>query len=256
MAEGWSDGTSGVAGHRGGNTSRGKCVAILANAYLHYCFDLWAERWRHREAAGQVAIVRFADDIVCGFERKADAKRFLEQLRERMGKFSLSLHPEKTRLIEFGRFAAERRAARGENKPETFNFLGFTHIASKSRTGSFQVKRKTRRDRLRRKVNAVKCELRRRKHESIVQQGKYLGQVVRGFIQYHGVPGNFRRVSAFRYAVVKLWKHVLRRRSQKDATTWERMQQLAGYWLPPARIVHPWPEHRFLVKHPRWEPSA
>jgi RNA-directed DNA polymerase len=239
-----------------GTPQGGSASPFLANAYLHYCFDLWAERWRRREASGQVAIVRFADDIVCGFEHEADAKRFLEQLRERMGKFSLSLHPEKTRLIEFGRSAAERRAARGESKPETFNFLGFTHIAGKSRAGRFQLKRKTRRDRLRRKVDAVRDELKRRMHDPIVQQGKYLGQVVRGFIQYHGVPGNFRRVSAFRNEVVKLWKHVLTRRSQKDTTTWERMLILAGHWLPPARILHPWPDARFLVKHPRWEPSA
>jgi len=239
-----------------GTPQGGSASPFLANAYLHYCFDLWAERWRRREAVGQVAIVRFADDVVCGFEHEADAKRFLEQLRERMGKFSLSLHPEKTRLIEFGRFAAERRAARGESKPETFNFLGFTHIAGKSRAGGFQLKRKTRRDRLRRKVNAVRYELKRRMHNSIVQQGTYLGQVVRGFIQYHGVPGNIRRVSAFRNEVVKLWKHVLIRRSQKATITWERMMLLAGHWLPPARILHPWPDRRFLVKHPRWEPSA
>src|SRR5260370_31657863 len=179
-----------------GTPQGGSASPFLANAYLHYCFDLWAERWRRRETSGQVTIVRFADDIVCGFEHEADAKRFLEQLRERMGKFSLSLHPEKTRLIEFGRFAAEHRAARGENKPETFNFLGFTHIAGKSRAGRFQLKRKTRRDRLRRKVDAVRYELKRRMHDPIAQQGEYLGPEVGGFLQYHGLPVHFRPCSA------------------------------------------------------------
>lgn len=239
-----------------GTPQGGSASPMLANVYLHYCFDLWAQRWRRRGAQGEMTLVRFADDIVCGFEHEADAKRFLAQLHERMGKFSLSLHPVKTRLIEFGRFATERRAARGQSKPETFNFLGFTHIAGKSRAGRFQLKRKTRRDRLRRKVQAVRGELRRRMHDPIVQQGKYLGQVVRGFIQYHGVPGNFRRVSAFRSDVVRLWKHVLTRRSQKDTTTWQRMLILAKHWLPAARILHPWPEARFLVTHPRWEPGA
>jgi group II intron reverse transcriptase/maturase len=239
-----------------GTPQGGVASPFLANAYLHYVFDLWAERWRRREALGQVAIVRFADDAVCGFEHEADAKRFLAELHERMGKFSLSLHPEKTRLIEFGRFAAERRAERGLKKPETFNFLGLTHIAGKSRAGRFQLKRKTRRDRLRKKVQAVKEELKRRKHEPIVQQGKYLGQVVRGFTQYHAVPGNYARVNAFRNEVVKLWQRTLRRRSQKDKTTWDRMLILARQWLPSVRILHPWPDARFLVKHPRWEPSA
>ena len=239
-----------------GTPQGGVASPFLANAYLHYVFDLWAERWRRREALGQVTVVRFADDAVCGFEHEADAKRFLAELRERMGKFSLSLHPEKTRLIEFGRFAAKCRAERGLKKPETFNFLGLTHIASKSRAGRFQLRRITRRDRLRKKVLAVKEELKRRRHEPIVQQGKYLGQVVRGFMQYHAVPGNYARVSAFRDEVVKHWQRTLRRRSQKDKTTWDRMLILAKQWLPPVRILHPWPDARFLVKHPRWEPSA
>jgi RNA-directed DNA polymerase len=239
-----------------GTPQGGVASPFLANAYLHYVFDLWAERWRRRDAHGQVTLVRFADDIVCGFEHEADAKRFLAELHERMGKFSLSLHPEKTRLIEFGRYAAERRAERGLKKPETFNFLGLTHIVGQSRAGRFQLKRKTRRDRLRKKVQAVKAELKRRMHEPIVQQGKYLGQVVRGFNQYHAVPGNFARVNAFRHEVMKLWKRTLRRRSQKANTTWEQMLILAKHWLPPARILHPWPDARFLVKHPRWEPSA
>jgi group II intron reverse transcriptase/maturase len=239
-----------------GTPQGGVASPLLANVYLHYCFDLWAERWRHREAGGQVAIVRYVDDIVVGFEHEADAKRFLAELQERMGKFSLSLHPEKTRLIEFGRHAAERRKERGMSKPETFNFLGLTHIAGKSRAGRFQLKRQTRRDRLRKKVQAVKGEIKRRMHESIVQQGKYLARVVRGFANYHAVPTNSGRVSAFRNHVLKLWMRALRRRSQKDNTAWERMTKLAEQWLPPVRILHPWPDARFLVKHPRWEPSA
>lgn len=239
-----------------GTPQGGVASPFLANVYLHYVFDLWAERWRRREAGGQVAIVRFADDVVVGFEHEADAKRCLTELHERMGKFSLTLHPEKTRLIEFGRFATEKRERRGLKKPETFVFLGLLHIAGRSRAGKFQLKRKTRRDRLHKKLTAVGKELRRRMHEPIVQQGKYLGAVVRGFNQYHGVPTNFRRVSAFRNEVVKLWKHVLTRRSQKDKTTWERMLILAKHWLPPARILHPWPDDRFIVNHPRWEPGA
>ena len=229
---------------------------LLANVYLHYVFDLWAARWRRREATGDMIIVRFADDIVVGFEHEAEAQRFWNEMRERLQEFALSLHPDKTRLIEFGRQAAIRRAQRGLGKPETFNFLGFTLICGKSRQGRFLLKRRTRRDRMRGKLREVKEELRRRMHEPIPEQGRWLKQVVAGFFNYHAVPTNSDALVAFRYYVTVLWHRSLRRRSQKDAMTWERMGKLVNDWLPRPRILHPWPSDRFAVKHPRWEPSA
>jgi group II intron reverse transcriptase/maturase len=229
---------------------------LLANIYLHYCFDLWAERWRRREARGQVIYVRYADDNLAGFEHEEDAQRFLTAMRLRVEQFALTLHPEKTRLIEFGRFAADNRAKRGLPKPETFNFLGFTHISGRTRAGSFQLKRKTRGDRMRAKLKALKEELRRRRHEPIPQQGKWLSQVVRGYFAYHAVPTNARRLASFRRHVTVLWMRALRRRSQKDRSTWPRMDRLAAEFLPKPKILHPWPNDRFLVKHPRWKPSA
>ena len=229
---------------------------LLANVYLHYVFDLWAERWRQHHAHGNVIFVRYADDIVCGFEHEADAQRFCAELQQRMEKFALSLHPDKTRLIEFGRFAATNRARRGLGKPETFNFLGFTHICGRSRRGLFQLKRKSRRDRMRAKLRAIKEELRRRMHEPIPQQGQWLRQVVRGYFAYHAVPTNVASLSAFRNHVVDLWRRTLKRRSQKDHTTWDRLARLAADFLPAPRILHPWPDARFAVTHPRWEPNA
>jgi len=229
---------------------------LLANVYLHYVFDLWAERWRQHHAHGNVIFVRYADDIVCGFEHEADAQRFCAELQQRMEKFALSLHPDKTRLIEFDRFAAENRARRGLGKPETFNFLGFTHICGRSRRGLFQLKRKSRRDRMRAKLRAIKEELRRRMHEPIPQQGQWLRQVVRGYFAYHAVPTNVASLSAFRNHVVDLWRRTLKRRSQKDHTTWDRLARLAAAFLPAPRILHPWPDARFAVTHPRWEPNA
>jgi RNA-directed DNA polymerase len=229
---------------------------LLANIYLHFCFDLWAQRWRRRHARGRVLYVRYADDIVAGFEHKEDARRFLAELRVRLEKFALTLHPEKTRLIEFGRFAAASRARRGLRKPETFNFLGFTHISGRSRAGYFQLKRKTRPDRMRTKLKALKVELRRRMHEPVPEQGRWLAQVVRGYFAYHAVPTNAASLVAFRHHVTSLWRRTLRRRSQKDCTTWQRMTRLAADFLPAPRILHPWPEARFLVTHPRWKPSA
>src|SRR5712692_1971142 len=229
---------------------------LLANVYLHYVFDLWAQRWRQHHAHGSVIFVRYADDIVCGFEHEADAQRFQAALHERMEKFALSLHPDKTRLIEFGRFAAENRARRGLGKPETFTFLGFVHICGRSRTGLFQLKRKSRRDRMRAKLRAIKEELRRRMHEPIPQQGRWLGQVVRGYFAYHAVPTNVASLSAFRNHVVDLWRRTLKRRSQKDHTTWDRLARLAADFLPVPRILHPRPDARFAVTHPRWEPNA
>jgi len=238
-------------------TPQGAVVSpTLANIYLHYCFDLWAERWRHHEARGNVIYVRYADDIVAGFEHESDAARFLAQLRERLEKFALSLHPDKTRLIEFGRHAAADRKGRGLGKPETFNFLGFTHICGRTRRGLFSLNRKTRRDRMRTKLRALKAELKRRMHEPIPKQGRWLGQVVRGYFAYHAVPTNYPRLAAFRFHVTELWRRMLRRRSQKDWTTWDRMARLAAAYLPLPRILHPWPTARFAVKYPRWEPGA
>ena len=171
---------------------------LLANVYLHYVFDLWAERWRRRHARGDVIIVRFADDFVVGFEHQGDAKQFLQDLRERFAKFALELHPDKTRLIEFGRFAAERRAARGLGKPETFDFLGFTHMCGKTREGRFWLRRITISKRMRAKLREVKDELRRRRHQPIPEQGRWLGSVVRGHLAYYAVPGNIRAVRSFR----------------------------------------------------------
>ena len=229
---------------------------LLANVYLHYVFDLWAERWRRREAKGNVIILRYADDIVLGFQHEADARRLWEAMRLRFEQFSLALHPDKTRLLECGRHAAANRMQRGLGKPETFTFLGFIFICGKSRRGAFQLQRKTRRDRMRAKLGEIKEALRTRMHEPIPEQGRWLKQVVTGFFAYHAVPTNARALSAFRHYVTDLWRRTLRRRSQKDGITWERITKIADAWLPKPRILHPWPEQRFAVNHPRWEPNA
>ena len=192
-----------------------------------------------------------ATRLVAGFEHEGDARRFLDAMRERFEAFALSLHPEKTRLIEFGRRAAADRKERGVGRPETFTFLGFTHICGKSRRGLFQLQRKTRRDRMRAKLQEIKVELRRRMHQTIPVQGRWLKQVVTGHFAYYAVPTNSRALSAFRHYVTDLWRRTLRRRSQKDGFTWERMTKLTDGWLPPPRILHPWPDQRFAVKHPR-----
>ena len=233
-------------------TGQGSVISpLLGNIYLHYVFDLWAERWRRQEARGDMIVVRYADDLVAGFEHEGDARRFLDAMRERFEAFALSLHPEKTRLIEFGRRAAVDRKERGVSRPETFTFLGFTHICGKSRRGLFQLQRKTRRDRMRAKLQEIKVELRRRMHQAIPVQGHWLKQVVTGHFAYYAVPTNSRALSAFRHFVTDLWRRMLRRRSQKDGFTWERMTKLTDSWLPPPRILHPWPDQRFAVKHPR-----
>jgi group II intron reverse transcriptase/maturase len=229
---------------------------LLANVYLHYVFDLWAERWRRREAKGNIIILRYADDIVVGFQHEDDARRFWDAMRLRFEQFSLALHPEKTRLLEFGRHAAANRMQRGLGKPETFTFLGFIFICGKSRRGAFQLQRKSRGDRMRAKLREIQEALRKRMHEPIPEQGRWLKQVVSGFFAYHAVPTNSRALGAFRYHVTELWRRTLRRRSQKDGMTWERITKLADAWLPQPRILHPWPDRRFAVNHPRWEPSA
>ncbi len=224
---------------------------LLANVYLHYVFDLWAKQWRRHEATGNMIVVRYADDIVVGFEHEADARHFRDAMRTRFEPFALELHGEKTRLLEFGRFAAARRRRRGLGKPETFTFLGFTFICGTSRRGAFQLQRKTRGDRMRAKLREIKEQLRRRMHDAIPDQGRWLKAVVTGFFAYHAVPTNARALSAFRHHVTDLWRRTLRRRGQKDRLTWNRMTQIAAAWLPPPRILHPWPNQRFAVKHPR-----
>src|SRR6202140_598231 len=231
----------GVTGSEKGTRQGSVISPLLANAYLHYSFDLWAERWRRREATGDMIIVRYADDIVVGFEQETDARRFWDAMRDRLQEFSLSLHPKKTRLIEFGRHAANNRERRGLGKPETFKFLGFTFISGKSRAGKFLIHRKSRSDRVCATLMEIKEELRRRMHQPIPVQGKWLGQVVRGWFNYHAVPTNSPALSAFRFHVTDLWRRTLRRRSDKDKATWARMSRLEHDFLPKPTILHPWP---------------
>jgi len=242
MAHGkWTKSTEG--------TPQGATVSpLLANLYLHYAFDLWAEQWRRRHCRGEMIIVRFADDFVVGLQHRADATRFQRELRERLRKFSLELHPEKTRLIEFGRYAADRRRERGLGKPEAFDFLGLTHIWSRTRAGKFQLRRQTTRKRLRAKLREVRGELMRRRHLPIPDQGRWLGSVVRGYFAYHAVPTNIRALQAFRTQVERHWLRALHRRGQRDRTTWERMRLLSERWIPEPRILHPWPSQRFDAK--------
>lgn len=238
-------------------TPQGAVISpLLANIYLHYVYDLWVDRWRHRTARGHVMVVRYADDTVVGFQHEADATRFLAELRERLEMFALSLHPDKTRCIEFGRFAARDRRAKGLRRPETFNFLGFTHLCGRSRRDAFLLMRRSRRDRMRAKVKAVRMALRRRINWSIPQQGEWLHRVVRGYYTYHGVPTNCGSLQIFRRYVIKAWLWTLRRRSQRHRMTWARMLGVATRWIPPARVLHPWPERRFAANYPRWEPGA
>ena len=245
-----------VAGSDRG-TGQGAVISpLLANIYLHYALDLWAERWRRREAKGDMIFVRYADDFIVGFQHETDARRFQEALRERLEGFALALHPDKTRLIEFGRFAAENRKRRGLGKPETFNFLGFTFICGRDRKGKFLLHRKTRGDRMRAKLQQIKKELRRRMHQPIPMQGEWLRAVVRGYDNYFAVPTNLRALETFRFQIARLWLRTLRRRSQKDCTSWDRIIQLMDEFIPKSRILHPWPNTRFAVRHPRWEPYA
>jgi len=224
---------------------------ILANLYLHYVVDLWVEAWRKKVARGDVIVVRYADDAVLGFEHREEAEGFLEQLRERLRKFGLELHPEKTRLIEFGRYAAERRERRGEGKPETFNFLGFTHICGRNhRTGKFTVQRKTIGKRMAAKLKDLKAKLRQRMHGRIPGTVKWLQQVVSGYFQYHAIPGNWARLQTFRDEVQRMWFRTLRRRSQRHRLTWERFRTSLGNLLPPVQILQPYPDVRFDAKHP------
>ena len=224
---------------------------LLANVYLHYVLDLWADWWRKHHAHGEVIIVRFADDFIVGFEYQDDAERFLDELRGRFAEFGLELHPGKTRLIEFGRHAARHRKARGPGKPETFDFLGFTHICATARGGRFWVKRITISKRMRAKLKEVKDQLTRRMHLPVPEQGRWLASVMRGHMAYYAVPGNIQAVAAFRDQVTRHWRQTLRRRSQKTRINWERMNRIATRWLPRARAMHPFPEARFAATHPR-----
>jgi group II intron reverse transcriptase/maturase len=240
----WSEATLG--------TPQGSVASpMLANIYLHYTFDLWLDKWRKQCAHGDVIAVRYADDLALGFQYRAEAERFLKDLRERLSKFGLELHPDKTRLIEFGRFAEENRTRRGEGKPETFDFLGFTHISGKDRNGCFSVKRMTIRKRMRAKLQEIKQQLRARMHDAIPDTGTWLRAVVQGHFNYYAVPGNLDSLGMFRERVLSMWWHVLCRRSQKRGVTWERTLAIAKRWLPTPRVLHPYPAVRFAAKHPR-----
>jgi group II intron reverse transcriptase/maturase len=234
-------------------TPQGAVISpLLANVYLHYVFDLWAEAWRKKEAKGDVIVVRYADDFVLGFEHREDAERFQRALHARLLRFGLVLHAEKTRLVEFGRFAAERRRERGEaGHPETFDFLGFTHICGKTRRGNFLLHRKTMAKRFRATLRAVKDRLRKERHRTVREQGASLRRVVQGWLNYHAVPGNSKRLGAFCTQVSRLWLAALRRRSQRHRLTWERFKRLIDTWLPRPRVLHPWPGLRFDARHPR-----
>jgi len=234
-------------------TPQGAVVSpLLANVYLHYVFDLWIEVWRKKLARGEVIVVRYADDLVVGFESRAEAERFLEEFRERLAKFGLELHAEKTRLIEFGRFAEQNRKRRGEGKPETFTFLGFTHYCGKRRSdGSFIVWRKTASKRMVAKLRVLKAALVRQKHDPPAQVGEWLRKVVQGYYQYHAVPGNLNQLSAFRHRLCRLWRAVLKRRSQRGERPWQRLNLLLERWIPFPRVLHPYPQARFTARHPR-----
>jgi group II intron reverse transcriptase/maturase len=240
----WTD--SGTGSPQGASIS-----PLLANVYLHYVFDLWADWWRHRHARGDVIVVRWADDFIVGFEHRADAERFLTELRQRLAQFGLELHPDKTRLIEFGRHAAANRSARGAGKPQTFDFLGFTHICARSKTGRFWLKRITVKKRMRAKLKAVKAQIKQRRHLPIPIQGAWLGSVVRGHQAYYAVPGNYDAVNEFRTQIARHWYKALRRRSQRTRLTWARMNRIVLRWLPRTRTLHPFPDVRFAATHPR-----
>lgn len=227
-----------------GTPQGGSASPLLANVYLHYVFDQWSQVWQSKTARGEMLVVRFADDIVVGFQKKAEAERFLGELKDRMRKFQLELHPEKTRLVEFGRFAAQNRKERGQGKPETFNFLGFTHICGTNRRGRFTVQRQTIRKRMQAKLKAIASELRRRMHDPVESVGQWLRTVVGGHLRYYGVPTNSAALHNFHHRVSCLWRRALGRRSQRGYVTWKRMRRLIARWLPEPRLCHPFPSRR------------
>lgn len=230
-----------------GTVQGGSISPLLANIYLHYTLDLWARSWRQRRATGDMVIVRYADDWVAGFEKRVDAERFQREVGERLQKFDLKLHENKTRLIEFGRFARQSRSRRGQGKPETFDFLGFTHCCDQTRQGRFLVLRLSSGKKLRAKLRAVQEELWKRMHRPIAEQGRYLRAVVGGHMRYYGVPRNAARLKMFRYRITQVWHRTLCRRSQVRPVRWPRMAKLAEHWLPPIRICHPYPNQRLIV---------
>ena len=234
-------------------TPQGAVVSpLLANVYLHYVLDLWVQQWRSRNARGDVIIVRYADDFVMGFQHRDEAKRFLKDLQERFAKFGLALHPDKTRLLEFGRFAAENRARRGVGKPPTFDFLGFTHICGRRHAdGKFDVKRQTMAKRMRAKLKEVRTALVRRRHEALPKVGQWIRRVVQGYYNYHAIHGNMARLRAFRTQVTRSWLFAVRRRSQRHRMPWTRFAPIVNRWLPVPTILHPYPNMRFYAKHPR-----
>jgi len=234
-------------------TPQGAVISpLLANVYMHYVLDLWVEQWRGKRAEGDCIIVRYADDFVMGFQHRHEAERFRMELEQRLGQFGLKLHPGKTRLIEFGRFAAERRRKRGQGRPATFEFLGFVHACGTTRTnGRFTVVRRTSTVRLRTKVKWLRAQLMIRRHRPIAELGAWLGRVVQGHFNYFAVPGNGTRLGAFRTEVIRAWMHALRRRSQRHRMPWSRFARYVRWWMPRPRILHPYPSVRFDARHPR-----
>lgn len=224
---------------------------LLANVYLHYVFDLWVQAWREKVATGDLVVVRYADDLVVGFQHRVEAARFLSEFQERLAKFGLELHPDKTRLIEFGRFAAENRQRRGEGKPESFTFLGFTHYCGINSKGQFNVWCRTAVKRMAAKLAQIKSALRQRMHQPVAQVGMWLKRVVNGYYQYHAVPGNTRTLHRFRRRLARLWFQALRRRSQRRPINWARFNPLCARLLPGPKVLHPYPVNRFYATHPR-----
>ncbi len=234
-------------------TPQGAVISpLLANVFLHFVFDLWINQWRKREAVGEVTVIRYADDFVIGFREESDARQCLAALSERFAKFGLELHPDKTRLIEFGRYAEERRAKRSAGPPETFDFLGFTHISGKTRRGDYTIHRKTSRKKLGAKLKEMKLQLLKRRHADLAVVGGWLKSVYRGWCQYYAVPGNYVRLEQFKTALQQMWLAVLRRRSQRGRNlTWDKFSALTRQWLPTPKILHPYPNVRFASQHPR-----
>jgi RNA-directed DNA polymerase len=234
-------------------TPQGAVISpLFANIYLHYVLDQWAHSWRQKHAGGDVIIVRYADDFVMGFQYRHEADHFLSALKARLERFGLVLNLDKTRLLEFGRFAAENRRRRGEGKPETFDFLGFTHICAKTKNGKyFHIRRKTAKKRLRAALAKVKAALRRRMHDPVSEVGEWLQRVVRGYYQYHAIPGNWGALRTFREEVIRSWLRTLRRRSQKRRMSWKHFSPIVRRWIPVPALAHPHPNLRFDAKHPR-----
>ena len=227
----------------------GSISALISNIYLHYVLDLWIDQRQKDKSRGEINAVRFADDFVVGFEHKSEAMKFLADLKERMLKFGLELHPVKTRILQFGRFAARDRKKRKEGKPETFNFLGFTHICGLTlKNRKFTILRHTINKKLRMKLSEIRTELRRRMHRSIADQGKWLRSVVGGHFRYYGVPNNQKALGSFHYQVADIWYRTLKRRSQKSRLLWPRMKKIRDRWLPPVRVHHPYPYERLRVR--------